>query len=272
MQEDIEVIGTEFADEITVKKIINIDYLPKDKSPINNLFLVAPLFTPCSRNIKREDRYREIVIKDQFGYSVEILGPRLNMSIDFPIWSHIMKLVIENETNKIKMGYIDFAKVLGYDRKDLGNKLKERIKSSLIRMRSQTIVTEEIEDDDDDEIMGLLDSGTIKKKTKEVVIIVNKKIIDLYRKDRFKLIDLCFYNNLNNEITKALFLYYENHRDIVYPIKIENIKKRLNLVSKNDKEVNRQIKAGHENLMSNNYLKKYEYLIINKEKHIKVYK
>ncbi len=272
MKEEVELVGIEKGEEVSVKEVISIDYLPKNKSPINNLFLVAPLFTPCSRNLKMEDRYREIVIKDQFGYSIEIRGPRLNMTVDFPIWSHIMKLVIEQKSNKIVMGYTDFAKIMGYDRKSLGNKLKERIKESLIRMRSQVIITEEIDDEDDDEIMGLLDNGKIKKVSKEVVLIVNKRIIDLYKQDRFKLIDLDYYNSLNNEITKALFLYYENHRDVVYPIKLSNIKERLNLVSKNDKEINRQIKAGHNNLMEKEYLSNYEYSRINKERYVKVYK
>ena len=116
MSEDVEHIGLEYSDEVSVKDIINIDYLPKNKSPINNLFLVAPLFTPCSRNLKTSERYWEVVIKDQFGYSIEIRGPRLNMSIDFPIWSHIIELVIENKTNRIVMSYMDFAKIMGYDR------------------------------------------------------------------------------------------------------------------------------------------------------------
>lgn len=270
MDEDIEIIGLENADEVTVKEVINIDYLPKNKSPINNLFLVAPLFTPCSRNLKTCDKYREIQIKDQFGYSVEIHGNRLNMSIDFPIWSHIVRLVMENETNKIKMNYVDFAKILGYSRKDLGKTLKERIKSSLMRLRSQVIATEDL--DNDDEIMGLLDSGTIKNKSKEVIIIVNKKVIELYKHDRFKLIDLEFYNSLDNEVTKTLFLYYENHSHVVYPIKLSNIKQRLNLVAKNDKEVNRQIKAGHQALVEAGYLDSFEYTITNKEKYIKAKK
>jgi hypothetical protein len=272
VSEDVEHIGLEYSDEVSVKDVISIDYLPKNKSPINNLFLVAPLFTPCSRNLKTSERYREVVIKDQFGYSIEIRGPRLNMSIDFPIWSHIIKLVIENKTNRIVMSYMDFAKIMGYDRKNLGKKLQERIKESLIRLRSQVIIGEDFLGDEEDEIAGLLDNGTIKKKTKEVVLTVNKSIIELYKRDRFKLIDLEYYNGLDNEITKALYLYYENHKSIVYPIKIENVIDRLNLVTKNSKEINRQIKAGHENLVANEYLSKYEYLKINKEKYVKVYK
>lgn len=272
MDEDIEIIGMKEPDEITVKEIINIDYLPKNKSPINNLFLVAPLFTPCSRNLKSGDKYREIKIKDQFGYSIEIHGTRLNMSVDFPIWSHIIRLVIEQETNKIKMSYIDFAKILGYSRKDLGKALKDRIKASLMRLRSQVIATETLDDNDDEEIMGLLDSGTIKKKSKEVIVVVNKRIIDLYKNDRFKLIDLDFYNSLNNEVTKTLYLYYENHASVIYPIKMSNVKNRLNLVSKNEKEINRQVKAGHEALVDTGYLESYEYKTINKERYIKAKK
>ena len=88
----------------------------------------------------------------------------------------------------------------------------------MIRLRSQVIIGEDFLDDDEDEIAGLLDNGTIKKKTKEVVLTVNKSIIELYKIDRFKLIDLEYYNSLDNEITKALYLYYENHKSIVYPI------------------------------------------------------
>lgn len=272
MNEDVEIIGEEFPDEIVVKEIINIEYLPKNKSPINNMFLVAPLFSPCSRNLKPEDKYREVKVVDQFGYSVEIKGVRLNMSVDFPIWSHIIKLVMENQTNKIQMSYIDFAKILGYNRKNLGSALKNRIKESLIRLRSQVIATDEIDDDDDDEIMGLLDNGTIKKKSQEVIVVVNKKIIDLYKSDRFKLIDLGFYNDLDNEITKALFLYYENHGNTVYPIKLSQIKSRMILVTKNEKEINRQIKNAHENLVKAKYLLDYEYINTKKDKSVKITK
>lgn len=272
MEQDIEIIGLDQSDEIIVKEVINVDYLPKDKSPINNLFLVAPLFTPCSRNLKTCDKYREIKIEDQFGYSIEIHGPRLNMSVDFPIWSHIIKLVIEQGTNRISMSYIDFAKILGYSRKDLGTKLQKRIKSTLMKLRTQGIDAASLNIDENDEIMGMLDGGTINKKTKEVTVTVNKQIIELYKKDRFKLIDLKFYNELNNEITKTLYLYYENHSKIVYPIKMSNVKKRLNLVSKSDKEINRQVKAGHEALVASGYLKSYKYETINQERYVKVVK
>lgn len=272
MNDDVEVIGLEMPDEITVKEVINIDYLPKNKSPINNMFLVAPLFTPCSRNLKSGDKYREVKVKDEFGYSVEIKGMRLNMSVDFPIWSHIMRLVMEKQTNKIQMSYIDFAKILGYNRKNFGNALKERIKESLVRLRSQVIITEEVDDEDDDEIMGLLDNGTIKKKSKEVVVVVNKRIIDLYKADRFKLIDQSFYNDLDNEITKALYLYYENHGNVVYPIKLSQIKSRMILVTKNEKEINRQIRQAHDNLVTANYLETYEYTKKNKERYVEVKK
>lgn len=270
MQEDIEEIGSlEFSEEILVKDLINIDYLPKNKSPINNLFLVAPLFTPCSRNLKPENSYRSIKIKDQFGYSVDVTGSRLNMSVDFPIWSNIIRLVMEEESNQINMHYIDFAKILGYNRKNLGQALRKRIKESLIRLKSQTIV---LENDDEDVVMGLLDHGLIKKQTKEVIITVNKSVLEFYQHDRFKLIDLDYYNTLQNEITKALYLYYENHKNIVYPIKLNNIKDRLNLVTKNEKEINRQIKNGHKNLQEVGYLKEFDYVLKKREKYIKVIK
>lgn len=276
MSDDIETFGFEKPDQmaegVTVKDVINIDYLPKNKSPINNLFLVAPLFSPCSRNLKEGDKYREIQITDQFGYSVEIEGARLNMTIDFPIWSHIIRLVIEKETNKIVMNYVDFAKILGYNRKDLGKKLQDRIKSSLKRLHNQTIELEDADEFGDDEIMGLLEGGTIKKRKKQVVILVNKKIIELYKNDRFKLIDLDFYNSLDNEMTKALYLYYENHGKVVYPLRLSDIRIRMNLVSKNEKEINRQIKLAHESLKEVGYLEDFKYTIKNKEKYIEVKK
>lgn len=272
MNNDVEIIGIEFPDEITVKNLISINYLPKNKSPINNMFLVAPLFSPCSKNLRSGDKYREVKVEDQFGYSVEIKGMRLNMSIDFPIWSHIMRLVIENQSNKIQMSYLDFAKILGYNRKDFGKALKDRIKASLVRLRSQVIIIEELDDEDDDEIMGLLDNGTIQKKTQEVIVVVNKKVIDLYKSDRFKLIDLSFYNELDNEMTKALYLYYENHSNTVYPIKLSQIKNRMILITKNEKEINRQIKKAHENLVKAEYLSEFEYIKSNKDKLVKVIK
>lgn len=272
MNNDTEEIGT--TDEkvlISTKDLIKVEYLPKNKSPISNLFLVAPLFTPCSRNIKSADKYREIRIEDQFGYSVEVRGPRLNMSVDFPIWSHFIRLVVQGETNEINMHYVDFAKILGYDRKNLGAVLKNRIKESIIRLCSQTVIMDG-DSEDDEKIINLLDSGTIKKKTKEVSVVVNNEAIKLYKSDRFQLIDLEFYNNLKNEITKALFLYYENHGKVVYPLKLENIKTRLNLVSKNDKEINRQIKTGHNNLVDVKYLSNFEYAKRNGVKYIEVKK
>lgn len=269
---DIEIIGEEnnYPDINNIKDLIKIKYLPKNKTPINNLFLVAPLFTPCSKNIKAIDKNRQIKIEDQFGYSVEITGPRLNMSIDFPIWSNIMRLVTEQETNKISMSYMEFAKIIGYTRKDLGEKLKDRIKDSLIRLRGQVIITE---DDDEDVILGLLVSGIIKKKQKQVDIVVDKNIIDLYKTDRFKLIDLDFYHSLQNEVTKALYLFYENHGKVVYPIKLEQIKLRLNLITKNEKEINRQIKQAHQNLTDVKYLTDFEYFKnTNNEKCIRIKK
>lgn len=268
--EDLEEIETfDYSDSILVNNLIGIDYLPKDKSPINNLFLISPLFTPCSRNIKTQDLYRKIKIENQFGYSVEVSGARLNMSVDFPIWSHIVRLVMEQKTSSINMNYIDFAKILGYNRKNLGSKLRDRIFESLVRLKSQTIT---LENEDEDIIMGLLDNAYIMKKNKEVIIKVNKEILKYYKKDRFKLIDLNYYNDLQNEITKALYLYYENHKGIIYPIKFTNIKDRMNLVTKNDKEINRQIKIGHENLIEKGYLKKYNYLKRNNIKYIEVKK
>jgi len=272
LEEDVEIIGTKDCEIISTKDLIKVDYLPKNKSPISNLFLVAPLFTPCSRNIKAEDKYREIRIEDQFGYSVEVLGPRLNMSVDFPIWSHFIRLVIESQSNEINMHYVDFAKILGYNRKNLGAVLKNRIRESIIRLSSQTIITEDDHEDGEEKIISLLDSGVIKKKTKEVSVVVNKEAIRLYKIDRFQLIDLEFYNNLQNEITKALFLYYENHGHIVYPLKLENIITRLNLVSKNDKEINRQIKNGHKNLVDVNYLSDFDYDKKNGSRYIHVKK
>ena len=270
-ESEIEMIGDYSSDsEIIIKDLINIKYLPKNKTPINNLFLVVPLFTPCPKNIKIENKHRRIKIEDEFGYSLAIEGPRLNMSIDFPIWSNIIKLVTEKESNVISMSYIEFAKILNYNRKDLGEKLKNRIKESLIRLKGQVIITET---EDDDNVLGLLIRGTIKKKIKEVDIVVDPKVIELYKTDRFKLIDLEYYQTLQNEVTKALFLYYENHGKIVYPIKIDQIKKRLNLITKNEKEINRQIKQSHENLIEKKYLNSFEYFKNAKdEKCIKVKK
>lgn len=273
MESEIEVIGIKKSDGIiSTKELIKVEYLPKNKSPISNLFLVAPLFTPCSRNLKAEDKYREMRIEDQFGYSVEVRGARLNMNIDFPIWSYLIRLVIENECNEVKMHYVDFAKILGYNRKNLGAALKNRIKDSIIRLTSQVIIMGDEDEDGEEHIIGLLDNGTIKKKTKEVVLSVNKEAIKLYKTDRFQLIDLEFYNNLQNEITKALYLYYENHGKKVYPLKLENVKNRLNLVSKNEKEINRQIKTGHENLVEKDYLLKYNYKKKNGIRYIEVTK
>ncbi len=271
MEKEIEKIGSkkEFG-VISTKELIKVDFLPKGKSPISNLFLVAPLFTPCSKNISIENKYREVKVEDQFGYSVEVKGQRLNMSVDFPIWSHIIRYVVENETNEITMHYVDFAKILGYDRRNLGAVLKKRIKDSLVRLHSQTIISEN--KDGDEVIMGLLDHGTIKKKTKEVEMVINKKAIELYKQDRFQLIDIDYYNTLNNEVTKALFLYYENHAKTVYPIKLKSIKERLNLVSNNSREVNRQIKNGHKNLIEKRYLKEFKEEGTGSAKTIKVVK
>lgn len=237
-------------------------YLPKNISPIPVFFIKSPFFTPSSKNTNRLQEVRKIKYKNYYGYeTVKISGLALNLNLDFKIFSTILKLRDESDENYISIDLIDFAELLGNKRKSVSKSTKNALEESFNRLLSQNVSFIKKDDEGDTKKLlmhNILNEISICFETNEVEIEFNDKVKDIYEKDKYvQFVNMDTFKTIKGEVAKALWLFYEaNSKFTSFPV--ENIKKRLILLQKETKEINRQIKKAHDELLSMGYLSKYE--------------
>lgn len=244
-------------------------HLPKNIYPIPVFFIKSPFFTPTSRNKNRLKEVRNISYENYYGYSkIKLSGLALNLSLDFKIFAALLKLRDSVDVNYVSIDLLEFCELIGHDKRNVSNSTKIAIEESFNRIVSQNIRFMKKDDNGDINkfsVSNIINDISISYETREVEIDFNNNIKFVFDNDKYvQYVNMDTYSSIKGEVAKALWLFYEANSKFT-SFKIANIEKRLSLVQKEKKEVNRQIKKAHEELLSHGYLEKYD--IINKNEY-----
>lgn len=198
-----------------------------------------------------------------YGYSsVKIKGLALNLNTDFKVLSTLFQIRDDINENKVRISIIDFAEMMGNNRRAISNSTKKAIDESLDRLMSQTIsfiTKKNINDVKSIQKANLINNADIYFDEGYMDITFNEKIKEIYNNDKYvQYVNLETFMSIKGETAKALWLFYEANSKFT-SFKKENIEKRLLLKEKELKEINRQLKNSHEELINMGYLLKYEF-------------
>lgn len=232
-------------------------YLSKNIMAIPSFMAKMPVFTACSKNKNRTSEYRKIKIESYFGYkNVVIKGETLNASLDFKVFSGLMKVrdnAVDN-ADEISISLLDFCELIGYDRSKVGTTTKKAINQSFEKFISQS--TSFVNNEDDVSFASIINNIEINGKI--ITITYNKKLKYLYKKDRYVFYyDINYFNKIKTETAKCLWLMMETNSKFQKFKKLD-VLKRLNLKQEKTKEINRLISKSLDELVKINYLTSFE--------------
>jgi hypothetical protein len=233
-------------------------HLPKNVAMMPPISMKCPIFTPVNKSfLKKTDENefltRKISLENFYSYTIEIVGPYLNMSQDFKIWAWLLKLRDQQKSDELTISAYDFAEILGYKRRSVNKNVKRTIDSSLSRLMRQHISWTQ-KGETKLQRANLLNYAELDVEGSDNIITVefNSKLYTLYSDKFIYYMDLVFYDEIKGEVAKALWSFYESNQGFSHFNKT-NIKKRL-MLSSTEKEQNRQIKEAHKNLIEIGYL------------------
>ena len=236
-------------------------YLPKNIAPIPVFFIKSPFFTPSSKNSNRIKELRKIELNKFYGYeTIKLTGVSLNLNLDFKILAGLLKVRDDIDNNYVSISILDFAELIGHKRNSISKTTKKAIEESFNRLLSQTVsFTAKNSDDHIQKVsmFNIINNIDIDFDAGNIDIDFNEKIINVYQKDKYvQYVNMETFNNIKGEVAKALWLFYEANSKFT-KFKISNLEKRLVLKQTKKKEINRQIKKGHEELKNKGYITSY---------------
>jgi len=213
--------------------------------------------TDVLRSIDVSEIFSNLELSRAEGYNdIKLVGPRLDMEVDFKIWIGIIHAFSKygNNGNEIKLKYTEFAKYCGFNPSRLGKKLKNDIKESLLRISSKRIMFSKKNCDNRNYITGLLQSADINIDTNIITLRADEKLWELYKFDNTVLIQLDTIKRLQRkESAQALYTFIEALPEHPAPLSFNRLKDRLLLTSL-QKEQNRLIRTAIINLIEIGYL------------------
>jgi hypothetical protein len=252
-------IITIFADE---KKKTAL-YSSIKSSPQPNVLIRTALFAPQSKkpnSFEQRDvttEFKNIEYFSSEGYdSASIIGPRLNIQIDFKVWCGIVfafsKYGLNN--NKITLKFTEFAKYCGYKPARYNKYLRLQIENSLDRIQSQKIRFK-TKDAKKSVATGLLFKGEYDTEKDVIVLLADENLWEIFTLDHQVLISLEVLSKLpQSEVAQCLYLYFASFPQNPYPITYERMQKRIQL-NMPSKEANRSIRNAIKKLEGLGYLK-----------------
>ncbi|NQY65130.1 MAG: RepB family plasmid replication initiator protein [Alteromonadaceae bacterium] len=226
------------------------------------------LFTPTTRNAPESakkfrgldvtEEFRTLEISKREGFTdISIIGLKLNVETDFKIWCGIIRAFNSHGyyDKGILFKFTEFAKLCGFKSKQLDKKLRKRIESSLVRLRSQTIKFSK-SDIDKSHIGGLISSASFDTNRDLIHIVPDASLWELYQIDHIVLLKLEAINKLQRmETAQCLYLFISALPQNPFPISFERLRKRLLLTTRSIKEQNRTITNAINKLIDIGYLK-----------------
>ncbi|MCP2006200.1 UNVERIFIED_ORG: Fe2+ or Zn2+ uptake regulation protein [Buttiauxella agrestis ATCC 33320] len=239
---------------------------------INNSSTVQPvalmrlgLFVPTLKSTGRNKNNRtnttdataelvQLSIAKSEGYTdIKITGSRLDMDTDFKVWLGLIRSMSEHKVigNKLKLSFVEFVKMCGFDSRRSNKKMRDRISNSLFKLASVTL---KFQNETKGWTTHLVQSATYDVIEDYVEIIAEPKLFELYEMDRRVLLRLKAIDALQRkESAQALYTFIESLPQNPAPISMKRMRDRLNLTS-NVYTQNHTVRKAMEQLKEIGYL------------------
>lgn len=166
---------------------------------------------------------------------VEIIGPRLDMDNDFKTWVGIIHSFSKTEINadKVKLSFVEFAKLCGIPSCQSSRRLRERMSSSLKRIAGTVIsFSRTTENHTREYITHLVQSAYYDTEKDIVELQADPRLFELYQFDRKVLLQLKVIHALKRkESAQALYTFIESLPRDPAPISLARLRARLCLKS-----------------------------------------
>lgn len=202
------------------------------------------------------DEFRKLEFARTEGFEkVAIQGPALNFETDFKVWCGVIRAfnTYGYQNCAIKFGFGEFAKMCGFNSKQLDERLRTRIHDSLARIRGQVIEFSKPQVSKS-YIGGLLNTGSFDADSDTIELIADPKLWELYSIDHHVLLKLSVLSKLNrNETAQCLYAYLSALPKNPFPISFKRLRDRVCLTS-SVKEQNRTIKKALDKLTTIGFL------------------
>tara|TARA_B110000196_G_C21150628_1_gene669410 strand:- start:425 stop:1300 length:876 start_codon:yes stop_codon:yes gene_type:complete len=226
------------------------------------------LFTPTVRNsseknipsrgIDVSEDFRTLEISKREGFTdIKIIGVNLNIETDFKVWCGIIRVFNLHgfDAKGVTFKFTEFAKLCGFKSKQLDKKLRARIESSLVRLRSQTIRFSK-EQNKKSHIGGLISNASFDIDMDLIHIVPDASLWELYKIDHIVMLKLEAINKLQRlEAAQCLYLFISALPQNPHPISFKRLRERLLLTTPLIKEQNRTITNAIKKLIDIGYLK-----------------
>jgi hypothetical protein len=199
------------------------------------------------------------------GYTqISILGPRLDMEMDFKTWAGIIQAFHNygRKSNEITLPFTEFAKYCGFPTKRLDKPLRKKLHLSMSKIRAKTLSFAN-QEQTKHYTTGLIKTARVNMEEDVVELEADDRIWDLYRDDYRVLLRMKAFGKLTRqELAQTLYTFFESLPVQPWPVSFARLRERVCLVSE-IKGQNRAIRNGLEKLKEIGYL---NYSIIEKNR------
>ncbi|EPJ77221.1 hypothetical protein CFII64_24074 [Pseudomonas sp. CFII64] len=251
--------------KITTKKIfIRDDYISLAKS-----FMSLPIFNATNKKPSESD-FLTIETRDLFQYkNIRIATPLLSLNFDFNILLFLIKeAVVAEDKNVI---FIEYSKLFKFLKVSSTNSPLYRTKTKDTFSKLQ-MFSMRFEKGGREYLLGFV--GDVIEVEGGLSVTVSMGLKIFYEADR----DLIFnleverFNKLKSSFARALFLFYKsNNYKKTNTFKIQDLIYRLQCSDNDSKEVNRNLKRAHDELVKSGLIHSVREIkdVVNKRKTVK---
>lgn len=178
------------------------------------------------------DELVQLSVAKSEGYTnIQITGHRLDMDTDFKVWLGIIRSMSEHGVigDTLKMKFVDFVKMCGFDSRRSNKKIRDRIGNSLFKLASVTL---KFGNETKFWTTHLVQSAMFDVNDDHVEIRAEPKLFELYQMDRRVLLRLKTIDALQRkESAQALYTFIESMPNDLRPLSMKRMRERLNLTS-----------------------------------------
>lgn len=226
-----------------------------------------------SSDIDASELLSSLNIAEIEGYTnIHILGPRLDMEMDFKTWAGIIQAFHNygRKGNTISLPFTEFAKYCGFPTKRSDKKLRQKLQYSMTKIRAKTLSFSN-QENTKQYVTGLIKTAFLDMDNDHVELEADDRIWDLYRDDYRVLLRMKAFTRLTRqELAQTLYTFFESLPGNPWPVSFARLRERVCLVSE-IKGQNRAIRNGLEKLRDIGYLD-YDIVEKNKENYVVIHK
>lgn len=222
--------------------------------------------------IDATDTLSSLSIMKAEGFSdVHILGPRLDMEMDFRIWVGILQAfnAHNQKGNTVDLSFREFAKYCGFPTKRLDKPLRTKFQYSMAKLRAKTLSFTN-QEQTKNYVTGLIKTAYVDMDQDLVRLEADPRIWEIYRDEYRVLLRLKALNQLaKQELAQTLYTFFESLPSKPFPVSFARLRDRVCLTSE-IKGQNRAIKKGLEKLNEIGYLD-YSLVVKDRENYVVVH-